>query len=105
MAEKFFLDPAALARETQALRGTGRRLSVAVEKLNAVLDRHDGCWGKDDIGEAFEKNYAASARETRGYNKDAADGIVQVSDDLDKDSELFQSVDEDNAERIDRSQQ
>lgn len=103
MADNFYLDPEGMSRATGKLRDLGNRLEGSFKKLEGVLDQHDGCWGGDDIGKAFEKNYVPAATEARKGAGDAAHAIVQTSDDADKSSKVFQSVDEKEAQRIDAS--
>ncbi|SDY07082.1 hypothetical protein SAMN05421504_104411 [Amycolatopsis xylanica] len=103
MAEEFFLDPDGVGQATRDLKASGRRLSGAFTKLTETLDRHDGCWGDDDIGKGFEKSYRQPSTEARTGIKDTVDGILGVCDEVDKSVEIFESVDQENAERIDKS--
>lgn len=103
MPEDFYLDPAALDVEIAALRTTGSTLSAAFTTLTGVLDDHHGCWGTDEIGEAFAKNYVAPEAEFRTNGQATVDGLRDAADGVEESSEVFQSVDQDNAERIDRA--
>ncbi|WP_424186974.1 WXG100 family type VII secretion target [Actinokineospora sp. G85] len=103
MAETFRLDPAGLSSGTKRLDAAGQRLTAAVSALNVVLDDHDGCWGTDDIGEAFATNYVKPATDVRTYGADAGTGLGLTADGLDEASEVFQSVDHEHATRIDRT--
>lgn len=103
MPDDFYLDPAALASEIAALRTTGNALSTAFTALTGVLEDHHGCWGTDDVGEAFAKNYVGSEREFTTNGRATVDGLGAAADGIEESSEVFQSVDRDNAERIDRS--
>lgn len=101
MAEKFFLDPEGAAQAARDLRETGDRLGAAYDTLTSVLDAHDGCWGDDDIGKSFAKNYVDPAAEVRTGGESAVQGLHDAADGIDESSELYLSVDEDNAAQID----
>ncbi|MCG8916456.1 ESX-1 secretion-associated protein [Actinokineospora sp. PR83] len=103
MAEEFRLDPDGVAAGTKRLKTAGGRLNTAVTALNVVLDDHDGCWGTDDIGKAFEQKYVQPATDVRKYGADAGTGIVTTGENLDSASTTFQSVDHEHASRIDRT--
>lgn len=103
MAEDFYLDPDGVGQATRDLKASGRRLSGAFTKLTETLDRHDGCWGDDDIGKGFEKSYRQPSTDARKGAKDTIEGITGICDEVDEASKTFQSVDHENAEKIDKS--
>ncbi|WAL66527.1 hypothetical protein ORV05_01530 [Amycolatopsis cynarae] len=103
MAEDFRLDPDRLSAATRRLGALGERLRNSFQTLTRVLDEHDGCWGDDDIGKSFAKNYVPSATQARDGARQATDGIIQLRGDTDKAAKVFQSVDHDSAQRIDET--
>ncbi|GHF44857.1 uncharacterized protein YukE [Amycolatopsis bartoniae] len=103
MAENFRLDPAALEEATRRLGSLGDRITTAYHELAGVLDEHDGCWGEDDIGKAFAQNYVPNAKQVREGAEQAGPGVIELRNDIDDASKTFQSVDEDEARRIDAS--
>jgi hypothetical protein len=103
MAENFRLDPHALSTANGDFKVVGDTLGDAFHVLTGVLDDHDGCWGSDDIGKAFEKNYKEPAKEVRGYAGDAIEGMVDLHEGVDESKETFESVDYENAKKIDAS--
>jgi hypothetical protein len=103
MGEKFRLDPEALDSANGEFHVVGETLGTAFHTLAGVLDEHDGCWGSDDIGKAFEKNYKAPATEVRTYSGDAVTGMGELYDGVAESSETFQGVDYDNAVTIDNA--
>lgn len=103
MGEQFRLDPEGLADANAELLVTGNTLGRAYDSLVLVLDDHHGCWGDDDIGKAFAKNYVDPATEVRDGAKGSVDGIRELHDGVDESSTTFQSVDEESAIQIDSS--
>ena len=103
MAENFYLDPDGLDDAVRAMRVHGLDLSEAYAELKGVLDAHHGCWGADDIGNAFAQNYAPQSADFTTNSKQAADSLPSLSDDIRESSRVFQSVDEDNARQIDKA--
>lgn len=103
MGESFRLDPDGLAAANGEFLVVGDKLGDAFDNLVLVLDDHDGCWGEDDIGKAFAKNYVQPSGEVREASKNAVEGIHELHDGVDESSETFQSVDEESAIQIDNS--
>ncbi|MET0188922.1 MAG: hypothetical protein ABW212_08000 [Pseudonocardia sediminis] len=102
MAENFYLDPDGLKNATNGMRTSGREIKAAFDRLGHTLDDHHGCWGTDDIGTAFGNKYVPSASSFRTDGATGAANFTDMADTADEWSETFQSVDEDNARRIDR---
>lgn len=105
MAENFRLDPDGLARGTRDARGAGQRLGDAFKRLTEVTDAHDGCWGDDDIGKAFAKNYVGPSADNRKYSQDSVQAFGKYADDGDQASTAFQGVDQQNAQAMDQQNQ
>ncbi|MFC9250960.1 hypothetical protein [Amycolatopsis thailandensis] len=103
MAEKFFLDPGGLAEATGRLRALGDRLDQAHRRLADTLHHHDGCWGEDEIGKAFSKNYVPAAANTLEGVREAGPALGAFAGTADKASENFSRVDRDTAARMDAS--
>jgi hypothetical protein len=103
MGEHFRLDPDGLDAANREFLSTGEAFGSAFDDLVAVLDDHHGCWGDDDIGKAFAKNYVTSAEEVRTASKEAVDGIYELHEGVDESSTTFQGVDEESAIQIDNS--
>jgi hypothetical protein len=103
MGEKFRLDSEALDSANSEFHIVGETFGRAFDTLAGVLDDHDGCWGTDDIGKAFAKNYVASATEVRGYSKGAVTGMGELYDGVAESSKTFKGVDYDSAVEIDNA--
>lgn len=103
MGESFRLDPEGLDNANAELLVVGNALGTAFDNLVLVLDDHHGCWGDDDIGKAFAKNYVDPATEVRDGAEGAVEGIHELHEGVEESSTTFQSVDEESAIQIDRS--
>jgi hypothetical protein len=103
MAERFFMDGPALKRDTEHLHDTGHKLGAAFSRLTGVLDEHYGCWGEDDIGKGFAENYVDPEKKFRENGKLVSDAIPGLADDIEEARVVFAGVDEENAERIDKT--
>ncbi|MFE5566584.1 WXG100 family type VII secretion target [Amycolatopsis japonica] len=103
MAEKFRLDPEGVKVAAARLGNLGERLQGAVRDLELTLTERHGCWGSDDIGEAFAKNYVESSDEAREGAQMATEGTVRLRDEIDKTVAFLEQQDEANAARIDAS--
>jgi hypothetical protein len=103
MAEDFYLDPHGLKRATTDLRSSGNDLSHEFAKLAGVLADNDECWGTDDIGKAFAKNYVQSAGQLSEGAEITATNMVSTADTADEYSTIFQGLDHESAEELDRT--
>ncbi|MFD2419617.1 hypothetical protein [Amycolatopsis pigmentata] len=101
MADDFYLDPAGLSHATRGLRDANERLSEAFSKLSEVTERHEGCWGTDDIGKTFDKKYRDPAEKAKENIKKTVEGTDSLTENLDEASESFQELDRQSAKQMD----
>jgi hypothetical protein len=101
MAENFYLDEPAFEGVADNILVSGTNLGTAYGKLNDVLLATQGCWGDDDIGKAFEKNYWENAEEVRVGMANAGEGLVETSKNVRKKAEVLADLDERNAKWLD----
>lgn len=101
MADNFFLDGTEFEGVTDDLRSTGSDLKADQLLLSNTLVRYNGCWGDDEIGKAFEKNYWGNAEEIRLGTATAGDGIIGTADGAKQSAENLLSVDEATAKWMD----
>ncbi|WP_410604791.1 WXG100 family type VII secretion target [Amycolatopsis sp. lyj-90] len=102
MAENFRLDPVALERVVKALGSASEEFKTAFTQLIAVLDQHEGCWGTDQIGTAFENRYqtpAVTAKQVSDKVKESVENLPEV---LQEASRTFRELDQENAKKIDQ---
>ena len=101
MVEKFRLDSQGVTSATGKLTAANDRLSEAFGKLDAVLQQHDGCWGTDDIGKAFDGGYAKPAAQVTTSIKTATDNTGKTGKNLNQEVTGFEAMDYEAASRID----
>ena len=101
MTENFRLDPEALERTKKALADAGEQFSQSLARLGEVLNAHEGCWGDDEIGTAFEKKYQEPANGTRTLAGNAHESINNIAPVLGDVSRVLQEVDMKGARKID----
>jgi hypothetical protein len=103
MTENFRLVPEQATAAANDLNDLGERLRRSFGTLIGVLDEHDGCWGEDDIGKAFEQNYVPHAKQARESARQAIAGIVDLAASTKQNIDIFQDLDYESARRIDAS--
>jgi len=103
MAENFRMDSSGLSAANSGFKVVGDDFSKAYDALTAVLDDHHGCWGTDDIGKAFEKNYTPSEKEIRDGGGEAVTGMSDLHEGIDESRKTFEGVDHESAQKIDQS--
>ncbi|GAB3746628.1 hypothetical protein GCM10027598_85100 [Amycolatopsis oliviviridis] len=103
MADQFRLDPEALERVNGDLAAATARFKEALRELGGKLAEHYGCWGEDEAGKAFAKNYVQTAQETNSGAHQTADGVESTCGSLRDASKQFVGLDEENARALDKS--
>ncbi|WP_125737316.1 hypothetical protein [Amycolatopsis sp. WAC 04197] len=103
MADRFQLDPEALERVNGDLAAATARFKEALRDLGGKLAEHYGCWGEDEAGKAFAKNYVPMAQETNAGAHSTADGVDSTCGSLRDASNQFVGLDEEAARALDRS--
>jgi hypothetical protein len=103
MTEPFHLDVQAMTPEMRKLGGMSERLAQATNKLVGDLEPHEGCWGEDDIGKGFAKDYVPHCQQTIGEAKQATQGVGNVAGGVQRIVNQFQQIDQANAERVRRA--
>jgi hypothetical protein len=101
MAENFFLDEPAFEGVTDGMVVAGTNLNTAYVALDGVLTATQGCWGDDDIGKAFEKNYWENAEEVWTGMETAGEGINGTAQGARRKARDLASLDERNAKWLD----
>jgi uncharacterized protein YukE len=99
--ENFYLDPEAVRRIAAGNRTTHDNLDGAFAELQRVLDANDGCWGSDDVGENFAKNYVETADGTRDSSTDMVTALDDLSTGLESAVDGFTGLDAENAQAVD----
>jgi len=103
MPDGFYLDPDGLAAATKKINDAGTILGGKLLKLKNVLDQHDGCWGTDDVGQAFAKNYVDGANNIKQGADDASQNMISLAENLNDAAKELEAVDEEQAAAMDAS--
>lgn len=101
MAEDFYLDEDGMRGVTGGMRFSGEEMKSAFTDLENGLAPFVGCWGNDEIGKAFEKNYWPNASMMLDGYRPAGDDMVKGADVTMDNVTYFASLDEDNAKWLD----
>ena len=100
MAKDFYLDPERLEAANSKIRAAHGGLESAFQDLTGILDDHHGCWGDDDIGKAFEKNYTEPEKSIREASKVLIEGVDGTADQIATNVRDFQELDQQNANNV-----
>jgi hypothetical protein len=93
MAEDFYLDEDGVVHFAKGLKRTGHRLSDSYDELTNTLTGFVGCWGDDEIGKGFEKNYWDNSQELIEGMSEAGEGLVDGGKDAKKMAHNFADLD------------
>jgi hypothetical protein len=93
MAEDFYLDEDGVVHFAKGLKRTGNRLTDSYEELTNTLTGYVGCWGDDEIGKGFEKNYWDNSQELIEGMKGGGEGLVDSANGAKKSAHYFADLD------------
>lgn len=93
MAEDFYLDEDGVVHFAKGLKRTGNRLTDSYDELTNTLTDYVGCWGDDEIGKGFEKNYWDNSQELIDGMKDGGEGLVDSANGAKKSAHYFADLD------------
>ncbi|MCX2731503.1 WXG100 family type VII secretion target [Saccharopolyspora sp. NFXS83] len=100
MAEDFYLDPDGMHDVNQRIKTAHDELATAFDELTSELAELHGCWGTDDVGKAFEKNYDEPAKNIDEGSKGILEGVDELTVSLDDAVETFVEQDAQNSDNI-----
>lgn len=85
---------------TQRLSNTTQTLSSAFDDLQQFLEARFGCWGDDETGKSFAKNYVPNYQSFMDNFKTLRDSLVQNAGDIAQIPEEFANLDQQNAQAV-----
>ncbi|UOZ06953.1 WXG100 family type VII secretion target [Amycolatopsis sp. WQ 127309] len=103
MADEFRLDAPALRKTTTDLHDAVEKFTETFRRVQAGLAEHDGCWGSDEPGKAFAKNYVETAKDIQTGVQNVVNGVTSTGKSLDDASARFVGLDEESAKAMDKS--
>ncbi|MFR9731795.1 WXG100 family type VII secretion target [Saccharopolyspora sp. MS10] len=104
MAEDFYLDPDGMRSANQRIKTAHDEMATAFDELEAELSELYGCWGTDDVGKAFQKNYEEPEGNIKDGSKALIEGIDEFTGSIDEAVEEFIEVDKQNRENINNTE-
>lgn len=75
-------------------------LRSALDKLNGVLQAEGDCWGGDEAGQAFAKDYVPASEQGAKALQDLKEALHQVRGELDATARTWDEVDKSNSDGI-----
>ncbi|MEU4319010.1 hypothetical protein AB0F85_16360 [Nocardia fluminea] len=99
-----------LKADPQALRGTqpsftsvADTITTGVQKLAAVIAAEGECWGSDEIGQSFAKNYTPGVEPGQKAVTGLSTVMTQLGENMVKVAEALQTQDTTRAGEIDKA--
>ncbi|RRO14809.1 WXG100 family type VII secretion target [Saccharopolyspora rhizosphaerae] len=96
----FEVNPEALLGVSPKFDAASDKLESALTKLNGVLQAEGQCWGGDEAGQEFAKNYEPGSQQGTGALEGLAQALHQVRGELDATARTWDDVDKANADGI-----
>jgi hypothetical protein len=97
---QFQLDPDIVQAHIQTLRDAGDRFNDQLNQWRNTLQQQDGCWGNDDTGQNFAKQFVPQEQQADQIVDPTHQWFQGVGNMMNKMSSGFQDQDEDNASQI-----
>ena len=96
----FEVNPEALRGASPKFDGSADKLESALTKLNGVLQAEGQCWGGDEAGQEFAKQYEPGSQQGTDGIKGIAEALHQIRGELDDTARTWDDVDKANADGI-----
>ena len=87
MTQGFWIEPEVVQAAAPAYQQLGQRMDEVFSTLRARLEAEGHCWGWDDYGKAFEKDYVPARDNASEFLpqmvqglKDIAAGLIEAAD-------------------------
>lgn len=96
----FDVDPEALRGASPKFDGAADKLQAALNRLNGVLQAEGQCWGGDDAGQEFSKDYVPGSQSAANGITGLGKALHQVRTELDDTAKTWDDVDQGNAEGL-----
>ncbi len=96
-------DVDALGDINKKLRSVGEDLTASFEQMKSTLDEHWGCWGNDELGEGFIKQFEKANPDLQKAAEATGPQHTQMADEIDKQIEAFRQQEEANRSNIEKN--
>lgn len=99
MADRTSIDIAGTQAVIQQLKQLGMSFEQAAATMKDAAARYDGCWGRDEFGEAFAKSYVPNSKQTLDNVSTLANNLGLTADAVTKAVDHLVETDKANADR------
>ncbi|MGP4017372.1 WXG100 family type VII secretion target [Saccharopolyspora sp. 5N708] len=94
----FDVNPEALRGASPQFDGAADKLKAAMDKLNGVLQAEGKCWGGDDAGQEFAKDYEPGSQQAVDAFSGLTNSLHQIRGELDNTANTWATDDTNNAD-------
>lgn len=94
----FDVDPEALRGASPKFDTAADQLRAALDKLNGVLQAEGNCWGGDDAGQQFAKDYEPASTSATDTFTGLNGALHQIRGELDETADTWDADDTNNAD-------
>jgi hypothetical protein len=82
VSEGFWIEPEVVRAAAPAFEQLGHRLDEIFATLRGTLEAEGHCWGFDDYGKAFEKDYLPARDNALEFMPQLSEGLTNVGSGL-----------------------
>ncbi|MDT7783366.1 MAG: hypothetical protein QOF58_1785 [Pseudonocardiales bacterium] len=100
MVRELRFDPDVVRSVNKQVGATATNFSEKVQELVAKCLQHDGCWGNDEFGQSFAKNYTPGQATMLKNGKDIVSSLTTFGKLLDQGVLFLEETDENNAKQL-----
>jgi WXG100 family type VII secretion target len=93
MPDGFEVQPDRLRAGASGFGGAGDALSTAGTTLGSALDAQGQCWGNDESGQTFAKDYVPNAQQVREAFGSLAQALQAIKTALDESANSYEGTD------------
>ncbi|PKW15272.1 WXG100 family type VII secretion target [Saccharopolyspora spinosa] len=94
----FDVRPEALRGASPQFDGAADKLQAALDKLNGVLQAEGECWGNDEAGQEFAKDYKPGSQSATDAFTGLTGALHQIRGELDNTAKTWETDDTNNAD-------
>ena len=94
MGEKFEVQPDRLRDGAGSFGRAGDALSTAGTTLGSALDAQGQCWGNDESGQTFSKDYVPNAQSVRDAFATLAEALQAIKTALEESANSYEGSDQ-----------
>jgi uncharacterized protein YukE len=93
MPDGFTVQPDRIRAGATGVGGAGDALSTAGTTLGGALDAQGQCWGNDESGQSFAKDYVPNSQKVRDAFGSLSEALQAIKKALDESANAYEGVD------------